>query len=164
MYGMYILLKMDDWKIYLSSIYFDSNNPASFSRPDKLYQYIKAQGKYNIGRHRIWKWLQDQESYLLMKGARRQFIRSRVIVDGTDCQWDMDLIDMANLRKRTEGVKYIWIVIDVFSRFLYAQPVKSKRGTDVVKALERILTGPKKTNTIRTDRGMEFRSKEVNKF
>ena len=82
-----------------------------------------------------------------MRGARRQFIRSRVIIDGIDCQWDMDLMDMAILRKRTEGVKYIWIVIDVFSRFLYTQPVKSKRGTDVVKALERILTGPKKNQT-----------------
>ena len=66
----------------------------------------------------------------------------------------MVLMDMANLRKRNEGVKYILIVIDVFSRFLYAQPVKSKRGADVVMALKRILTGPKKPNTIRTDRGM----------
>ena len=77
-----------------------------------------------------------------MRGARRRFIRSRVIVDGIDSQWDMDLMDMANLRKRNEGVKYILIVIDVFSHFLYAQPVKSKRGADVVMALKRILRAP----------------------
>ena len=146
----------------MSSIYFD--NPASFSGPEKLYQYVKAQGKYNIGRHRIRKWLQDQESYSLTRGARRRFMRSRVIVDGVDSQWDIDLMDMANLQKHNEGVKYILIAIDVFSRFLYAQPVQSKRGADVVKVLKRILTGPKKPNTIRTDRRMEFRSKEVNTY
>ena len=155
---------MDDWKTYLSSIYFDSNNPASFSGPGKLYQYVKAQGKYNIGRHRIRKWLQDQESYSLTRGARRRFIRSRVIVEGVDSQWDIDLMDMVNLQKHNEGVKYILIAIDVFSRFLYAQPVKSKRGADLVTVLKRILTAPKKPKTIRTDRGMEFRSKEVNTY
>ena len=46
--------------------------------------------------------------------------------------------------------------------FLYAQPVKSKRGADVVMALKRILRGPK--TPIRTDRGMEFRRKEVSKY
>ena len=155
---------MDDWKTYLSSIYFDSNNPASFSGPEKLYQYVKAQGKYNIGRHRIRKWLQDQESYLLTTGARRRFMRSRVIVDCVDSQWDIDLMDMDNLQKHNEGVKYILIAINVFSRFLYAQPVQSKRGADVVTALKRILTGPKKPNTICMDRGMEFRSKEVKTY
>ena len=150
-------------KYILSSIYFDSNNPASSSGPEKLYQYVKAQGKYNIGRYRIRKWLQDQESYSLTRGARRRFMRSRVIVDGVDSQWDIDLMDMANLQKHNEGVKYIFIAIDVFSRFLF-QPVQGKRGADVVTALKRTLTGPKKQNRIRTDRGMEFRSKEVNTY
>ena len=155
---------MSDWQQYLSSLYFDFKSPASFGGPEKLYQHIKDEGKYKIGRHRIRRWLQNQESYSLTWGARRRFKRSRVIVNGINSQWDMDLMDMANLQKHNEGVKYILIVIDVFSRFLYAQPVKSKRGADVVMALKRILTGPKKPNTIRTDRGMEFRSKEVNKY
>ena len=74
-------------------------------------------------------------------------MRSRVIVDGVDSQWDIDLMDMANLQKHSEGVKYILIAIDVFSCFLYAQPVQSKRGADVVMTLKRILTGPQKNQT-----------------
>ena len=115
---------MDDWKTYLSSIYFDSNNPASFSGPEKLYQYVKAQGKYNIGRHRIRKWLQDQESYSLTRGARRRFIRSRVIVEGVDSQWDIDLMDMVNLQKHNEGVKYILIVLMSFLVFFMLNPLR----------------------------------------
>ena len=49
-----------------------------------------------------------------------------------------DFMDMVNLQRHTEDVKYILIAIDVFSRFLFDKPVKSKRGADLVTALKRI--------------------------
>ena len=155
---------MSDWKQYLSSLYYNSKHPASYSGPEKLYQYVKEEGQHRIGKHRIRKWLQDQESYSLTRGARRRFKRSRVIVDGVDSLWDMDLMDMVDLSKQNDGYKYVLVAIDVFSRFAHVQPVKSKKGQDVVDALTRLLSGPRKPNTVRTDRGMEFRSKEVNKY
>ncbi|XP_053391513.1 uncharacterized protein LOC128554280 [Mercenaria mercenaria] len=155
---------MSNWKQYLSSLYFDPNCPVSFAGVEKVYQYIKSQGKYKIGRPRIRKWLQSQQSYSLTRGARRRFPRSRVIVRGIDSQWDMDLMDMVDLAEQNEGYKYVLVSIDIFSRFAFCQPIKSKKGTEIVNALERILSGPRKPNTVRTDRGMESRSKEVNKY
>ena len=73
-------------------------------------------------------------------------------------------MDIVNLQRHNEDVKYILIAIDVFPCFLYAQPFKSKRDADLVTALKRILAGPKKPKTIRTDRGMQFRSKEVDTY
>ena len=121
------LIKMSDWKTYLSTLYFDPKSPASYLGPEKLYQYVKGQGQYTIGRHRIRKWLQDQESYSLTRGARRRFKRSRVIVNGVDSQWDIDLMDMTDLSKYNDGFKYVIVCIDIFSRFAHAQPVKSKK-------------------------------------
>ena len=155
---------MSDWKTYLSTLYFDPKSPASYLGPEKLYQYVKAKGKYKIGRHRIRKWLQDQESYSLTRGARRRFKRSRVIVNGVDSQWDIDLMDMTDVSKYNDGFKYVIVCIDIFSRFAHAQPVKSKKGIDVMNALTHILSGERKPNTVRTDRGMEFRSTKVNKY
>jgi hypothetical protein len=155
---------MSNWKQYLSSLYFDTSNPASYSGVEKLYQYIKSEGKFKIGRHKIRKWLQSQQAYSLTRGARRKFPRSRVIVEGIDSQWDMDLMDMVDLAKHNDGYKYVLMVIDIFSRFAYCEPIKTKKGGDVVNALERILSGSRKPKTVRTDRGMEFRSKEVNKY
>ena len=155
---------MTDWKQYLSSLYFNPKSPASYLGPEKLYQFVKSQGKFKIGRHRIRQWLQDQESYSLTRSARRKYSRSRVIVAGIDCQWDMDLMDMVDIAKRNDGYQYVLVAIDIFSRFAHCQAIKSKKGVDIVKALQVILKGRRKPKTIRTDRGMEFRSREVNKY
>lgn len=155
---------MTDWKQYLSSLYFNPKSPASYLGPEKLFQIVKSQGQYKIGRHRIRKWLQDQESYSLTRGARRKFPRSRVIVAGIDSQWDMDLMDMVDLAKQNDGYQYVLVAIDIFSRFAHCQPIKSKKGADVVKALQSILKGTRRPSVLRSDRGMEFRSKEVKKY
>ena len=152
------------WKEYLSTLYFDPKSPASYLGPEKLYQYVKSEGKVKIGRHRIRQWLQDQESYSLTRGARRKFKRSRVVVAGIDSLWDADLMTMIDLSKHNDDNKYVLVCIDIFSRFAYCQPIKNKTGANVVTALQNILGGPRKPNMIRTDRGMEFRSKDVNKY
>ena len=100
----------------------------------------------------------------MTRQARRKFPKSRVIVAGIDSQWDVDLMDMVSLAKQNDGYKYVLVAIDVFSRMAYCQPVKSKNGADVKAAFQRILAGPRKPRMMRSDRGMEFRSKEVNKY
>ena len=155
---------MTDWKEYLSSLYFNPKLPSSYLGPKKLYQIVEFHGRFKIGRHRIRKWLQEQEAYSLTRGARRKYTRSRVIVAGIDSQWDMDLIDMVDLAKQNDGVKYVLVAIDIFSRFAHCQPIKAKKGEDVLQALKLILSGTRKPNMIRTDRGQESRSKDVNAY
>ena len=158
------VIKMTDWKEYLSSLYFNPKLPSSYLGPEKLYQIVKCHGRFKIGRHRIGKWLQEQEAYSLTWGARRKYTRSRVIVAGIDSQWDMDLMDMVDLAKQNDGVKYVLVAIDIFSCFAHCQPIKTKKGEDVLQALKLILSGTRKPNMIRTDRGQEFRSKDVNAY
>ncbi len=79
---------------YLHSIYFDPSKPASFSGPDKLYNYVKKQGQYEISKYKIRKWLQQQEPYSLSKPVRRRFIRNHVITAGIDDLWEADLFDV----------------------------------------------------------------------
>lgn len=153
-----------NWKDYLATIYFNPNHPASFSGPDKIYEVVKSESKYKIGRYRIRKWLQDQEAYSLTRGARRHFQRSRVIVNGIDSMWDMDLMDMVSLSKENDNFKYVLVVIDIFSRYTWCQPLKVKTGTEVIRALTKILNGDRKPNTIRTDKGSEFKNTQVSKF
>ena len=155
---------MTGWKDYLTSIYYDAKHPASYAGPGKLHTIVSEEGKFKIGRRRIQQWLQDQEAYSMTRQARRKFPRSRVIVEGIDSQWDMDLMDMVNLNKHNDQNKYVLVAIDIFSRYVWCEPVQSKRGTDVLAALRLMLSGTRQPKTVRTDRGMEFRSKEVNKY
>ena len=50
---------MAPWEDYLRKIYYDPLHPASFAGPQKLYKVEKKnEGKFNIGMHRIRKFLQ----------------------------------------------------------------------------------------------------------
>jgi hypothetical protein len=130
---------MADWGNYLSSIYFDPKHPASFSGPTKVYDAVKSEGKYTICRYRVRKWLQDQESFSLTRGVRRQIKRNRVVVEGIDSQWDGDLMDMSSTTKDNDGTRYILVLIDVFSRYLWCRSLKTKKGIELVTALQSVL-------------------------
>ena len=69
---------------------------------------------------------------------RRKFPRNRVIVGGFMQQWDVDLMDMGNLSKYNGGVTFILVAIDIFSRYAFAAPLKSKRGKDVAEGFAAI--------------------------
>ena len=146
---------------YLKDIYYNPSNAASFAGPDKLYRFVRKDGKFVISKYKIRKWLQRQESYSLQRPLKRKFKRNRVIVTGIDDQWDMDLMDMTKFAKYNRGYNYILMVIDIFSKYLWMRPLKDKKGESVAKALKDILRDGRSPNRIRTDKGQEFRSKLV---
>ena len=47
-------------------------------------------------------------------------------------------------------------VIDVFSKYAWAVPVKQKTGSDVTAAMKSILQQGRKPTNLQTDRGKEF--------
>ena len=57
---------------YLQDIYFNSTHPASFSGVEKLYQVVRQEGKFRIGRRKIIKFLQNQEEYSLQGDIKRK--------------------------------------------------------------------------------------------
>ena len=159
-----ISIKMADWREYLSSLYFNPKLPSSYLGPEKLYQFVKSQGKFQIDRKRIRQWLQDQEAYSLTRGARRKYTRSHVVVSGLDSQWDVDLMDMVDLAKQNYGIKYVLVCVDIFSRYAHCQQINRKQAKDVLQAFKLILSGTRKAKTIRSDLGQEFRNKQVNAY
>ena len=119
---------MAHWEDYLKKIYYDPSHPASFAGPQKLYKIVKSEGKYNIGMHRIRKFLHNQESYSLHKPVRRRFSRNHVVSEGMNDLWMADLIDMVKYEKWNEGYKFILLVIDTFSKYVWVRPMKNKTG------------------------------------
>ena len=47
----------------------------------------------------VKQWLASQDAYTLHKPARRKFNRNRIVVQGVDDQWQVDLYDMNHLAK-----------------------------------------------------------------
>jgi len=120
---------MAPWEDYLKKIYYDPKHPASFAGPQKLYRVVKEDGKYDIGMHRIRKFLHIQEAYSLHKPVRRRFQRNHVVSAGIDDLWMADLIDMVKFADMNGGYKYILLVIDTFSKYVWVQPLKTKPET-----------------------------------
>ncbi len=154
----------EGWEDYLSSIYFNPKHPASFSGPSKLHYIVKREGKFDIGLHHIKKWLANQDAYSLQRPLRYKFKRNRVVSSGLDSRWDIDLADVSNIASDNDGVKYLLIAINVFTRFLWVEPLKNKTPDAVIKALRKIFSRASLPNIIRSDKGREFNNKNVRSF
>ena len=63
-----------------------------------------------------------------------------MIVNDIDEIWAADLVDMQSFSKLNNGIKYLLMVIDVFSKYGWIVPLKSKTGLDVANALSKIFS------------------------
>jgi hypothetical protein len=97
----------------------------------------------------------------LHKPVIRKFKRRKVLAFGIDDVHSCDLVDMQEWSKENDGYKYMLNVVDVFSRYAWSIPLKTKNATEVVKAFEEIKRKPKK---IWVDRGGEFYNKQMDAY
>lgn len=146
---------------YLKGIYFNPKHPASYAGADKLYKWVKEHGERKVKKRDIKTWLEGVESYTLHKDVKRKFPRNRVQVSSIDEQWDCDLIDFTNVSKHNDSFKYVLICIDIFSRYVWLQPLRSKKAPDVVAGFEKIFESGRRPLRARTDKGREFTNNKV---
>lgn len=101
------------------------------------------------------KWEVVQEIH---RSARKNFPRRRFIQKAFDDTWQIDLIDMQKYSKFNNGFKYILTCIDTFSKYAWAQPIKSKSAENVSQAILKILNNNlgRKPKNIQSDNGREF--------
>ena len=125
---------------YLSSVYFDPKRSGGFGGVERLYRDVKEEGMYKLTRKQILEWLMAQDAFTLHKPVRRNFKRNRVLVSGIDEQWQLDLADMQSLKVYNDGYRYLLVCIDVFSKYAWVLPLKTKTGLALVEAFKMILS------------------------
>ena len=96
----------------------------------------------------------------LHKPALKKFRKRRVIVTGIDKIWAADLVDMQAFSKDNDGVRYWLTVIDVFSKYGWMLPLKTKTVVEVASALK-VIFKERKPLLLWTDRGREFFNRQV---
>jgi hypothetical protein len=92
----------------------------------------------------------------LHKAARRNYKRRRTILHGIDDLWQADLAEYRDYYKQNNGYKYILVVIDCFSKFLWTIALKDKTAACVSNAMNDILKGKRQPSSLQTDKGTEF--------
>ena len=137
-----------------------------FRSAAKLYQTLQLDpNNVDIKRSDVDKWLRGVDSYTMARSSIRKVSRkSQIPVQGVGEQWDSDLMDVQNYAKNNEGMGFILVVIDIFSRFLWTRPLKSKMAKDVIAAFKSILEDTEPPQRLRTDGGSEYRNHNVQSF
>lgn len=143
----------------LGDVFHDPGHPAGYSTPWKLW---KATGK---NKTETESYLEAEDAYTLHKPARRNFPRNRTFADNIDESWQMDLTDFKALKKYNNGFTFILCVIDVFSKFGWAVPLKDKTAGSIVKGFETIFKDtPRRPTRLFSDKGLEFKNKTLRQF
>lgn len=147
-------------KKHLSQLYKDLDNPASYTSLTKLYKALKQ--KYT--KKQIIEFLKGENAYIYNKPTIRKFSRLKTYASAIDEIHQADIGFLQHLADSNDGMGSLLFVIDVFSKFLWVQPLPNKTAPTVAKAYEDILKTSKRIPMrLHTDRGVEFFSRNMKK-
>lgn len=129
-----------------------------------LYENITESPSYSA---KIQSFLRHNDNYAIHTQIRKKvFPRRRVIARFPNELWMADLIEYNKRTKRFNGGhNFILIVIDCFSKRVWARPLKSKSGPETSQAFESILSQLDHFPiNICTDAGKEFFNYDCSKI
>jgi len=121
----------------ISDLYYDEGSPSGFTTLPKLRTAEAAERKMKGKLHSVGAikaWLEEQDAYTLQRPERKHFARNPFTVTNVMVVWECDLLDVQSYAKYNDNYKYILSVIDVFSKFLFLVPVKTKSGPSFTTA------------------------------
>ena len=99
----------------------------------------------------------------LNKPVTHKFKRKKTIVNYIDHIHSADLVDMKMYSKTNKGYNYIFTNIDIFSKYAWAFPIKTKKIQDVKLCFQKIFK-ERKPDYLWTDKEPAFFSKEMLKY
>jgi hypothetical protein len=116
-------------KMSARALYYNPAKPSAFPTLNKLSADLPKKNKSDVR-----DWLEQQEAYTMHRPVRKRFLRNRYTVFNLMDVLECDLLDVQYLVKYNDMNRYILSVIDVFSKYLYLFPVKTKSGPSVTSA------------------------------
>ena len=149
---------------YLTDKYYDPAYPGSFSGIQKFWKTIRNDNEYGLTYSDVKEWLDMQEVYVRHKPVHKIFKREQIIMSAIDQQWDADIMDMIKFARQNNGYRYLAIFIDIFTRYIWVRPLKTKKPSEMVQVMKDIFSEGREPLSIRTDRGSEYMGKDVQKF
>lgn len=96
----------------------------------------------------------------LHKQSRKNFPTRHVELKGVNDLYQADLVEMIPFARVNKGYKYILTMINCFSKYAIAIPLKTKKADEVVEALKPILKSHKMKH-FQTDEGTEWFNSKV---
>jgi transposase InsO family protein len=141
--------------IEMNEVYYDAENTGGYGGVKRLRDAAHSKKKETD------EFLKKQRTYTLHKPVRKRYETRPYKTAGIDQQWQADLVEMIPYARENGGYRYLLTVIDLFSRYAWAAPIKDKTGKQVKRAFEDIFTQGRKPQRLQTDEGKEFDNRHV---
>ena len=92
------------------------------------------------------------------EAPKKNYPTHKIVYNQIDEIWSIDLADMIDYKiSNNKGFRYIFIVIDNFSKYLWAIPLRNKYSQTITNEFSNILrTSKRKPLKIESDRGTKF--------
>ena len=92
------------------------------------------------------------------KPPKKNYPTNKIVYNHIDEIWSIDLADMIDYKiSNNKAFRYIFIIVDNFSKYLWAIPLKNKYSQTITNEFSNILTTSKqKPLKTESDRGAEF--------
>ena len=92
------------------------------------------------------------------KAPKKNYPTNKIVYNHLDEIWSIDLADFSDYKtSNNKGFRYVFIIIDNFSKYLWAIPLKNKYSQTITNEFSNILkTSKRKPLKIESDRGTEF--------
>jgi hypothetical protein len=153
--------KRRTWEQILGNVYYTPGKSGSFSSARRLRKVLKNEYGRNVKEKKIQDWLESQFVYTLHKNRRKVFPRNKTLAFHIDHNWQADIGFFTKLRQKNKGFSCFLLAIDVVSRFVWVEPMKTKNGVETARSFEAILkrSFPRCPEKLQTDKGTEFFNK-----
>ena len=107
--------------------------------------------------------IQNQESSQLFKKKKRIAHYFPITANFKFEILQIDLVDMSDIATANKNYKYLLVAIDVFSRYAFVYPLRSKSAEYITEVMQELIEETAPT-IINTDLGSEFISSEFKKI
>lgn len=157
---------------YLNKPFYSGENPIFIQSANSklIKKELKKQG-YSVSEKNLREYLDFQKLYSKFKhiAGRRNFKRNHFFSNFPFKHVEADLMELGNLAKFNSAYKYILVVIDVFTKYAFAEPIKNKTAKTVTAAFKKIYEEnfderTKHIEFLRSDQGRELISNEFNNY
>jgi transposase InsO family protein len=131
---------------------------------DTTFERLAA-GFYNISRQEVHLFIQQTETYQVSsKTHNMEKVTNPLQTSGPMEHLQMDLVDYSRFERQNNGYNYLLVVIDCFSKFVWAYPLKNKKAESVLACLRGLFFCEGIPRILQSDNGGEFVAKENIRF
>ena len=136
----------------LNKVYYDPSQ--WFQSKQKLYKKAKALDNA-ITLKLVDEFLRNQATYQITQQVNKEKEFSTITSPSVRNNYQMDIMYLPN-PKQNQNFKYLLTCIDVYSRFVFVKPMKSKSGEEVFKNFKAMMDTYGKPKNLNLDLGKEF--------